>query len=170
MGFVHSAHTFAVGETVTAATLNSELRDLSTGVQAAWDTYTPALTATTTNPTLGTSSSAAGTYIQVGKSVTGTAEIVFGTSGVVAGSGNYAISLPIAQIGAASSAGRVIGGGVYFDSSAASASAWYNLTLIAVSSTTVRAVIQGSGILGAAIPVVPAANDQIRIFFDYQAA
>ena len=57
--------------------------------------YTPTLTASTTNPTLGSGSSRVGEYRYIGpKLVWFTVEIAFGTSGVNPGSGIYSVSLP----------------------------------------------------------------------------
>lgn len=64
----------------------------------AWTSYTPTLTASTTNPTLGTGSTASGSYMQIGKVCIFRVRIVFGTSGVAAGSGTYLISLPVAGV------------------------------------------------------------------------
>lgn len=58
-------------------------------------TYTPVLTASTTNPTMGTGATAEGRYTIFGGKwciVRGT--IQFGTSGAAAGTGQYLISLP----------------------------------------------------------------------------
>lgn len=57
--------------------------------------YTPALTALTTNPTLGSGSSASGGYFQFGSLIAFWAMINFGTSGTNAGSGQYRVSLPV---------------------------------------------------------------------------
>lgn len=58
--------------------------------------FTPVLTASTTNPTLGTGSSRVGYYRYIGpKLVWFTVDITFGTSGVNAGSGIYSVSLPL---------------------------------------------------------------------------
>lgn len=56
--------------------------------------YTPVLTATTTNPTLGTGSTANGWYTYGSEMVTYTFFLKFGTS-PSAGSGNYLVSLPV---------------------------------------------------------------------------
>jgi hypothetical protein len=56
--------------------------------------YTPVLTASTTNPTLGTGSSVVGSYQKIGKTINFRVQITFGTSGVNAGSGFYFVSLP----------------------------------------------------------------------------
>jgi hypothetical protein len=57
--------------------------------------FTPALTATTTDPTLGSGSTAEGFYTKSGRWVAGQGRILFGTSGVNAGSGTYRVSLPV---------------------------------------------------------------------------
>jgi hypothetical protein len=57
-------------------------------------TYVPALTAQTTNPTLGTGGVATGVWQRNGHLITGWAFIRFGTSGTNAGSGAYFVSLP----------------------------------------------------------------------------
>ena len=57
--------------------------------------YTPILTAATTNPTLGSGSVVSGRYvIDAGRRCTYWGQVQFGTSGVNAGSGQYFISLP----------------------------------------------------------------------------
>lgn len=77
----------AQGQVLTAAIMNQ--------IGAAWESYTPTLTATTTNPTLGTGSTRTGAYTQIQKKVFFYAEIGFGTAGTAAGTGTYLISLPI---------------------------------------------------------------------------
>ena len=58
-------------------------------------TYTPTLTATTTNPTLGTGSVQMGRYWETTDKVEGEIYIKFGTSGAAAGSGSYRLLLPV---------------------------------------------------------------------------
>lgn len=81
-----------------------------------WTSYTPSLTGTTTNPTLGTGSSRTGAWQRDGRRVTVRANIKFGTSGAAAGSGFYEISLPFnAKV---LSTGRQAAGAAYtYDSS-----------------------------------------------------
>jgi hypothetical protein len=144
------------GQVLTAATLNT--------IGAAWETYTPTLTASTTNPTLGTGSSVSGRYGQVNKIVCGQGQINFGSAGVVAGSGFYFVSLPIT----AQSSGKVIGQFQFYD---ASASAVYIGTLI--SDTTTRSLMyynNPASVTTNAAPFVWAANDFIRYTFQYEAA
>ena len=73
-------------ERVTLATLRSEF--------AVWASYTPALTGSVSDPTLGTGSSVVGRWMRLGDLGIVFARINFGTSGTAAGSGNYRISLP----------------------------------------------------------------------------
>lgn len=64
------------------------------GRYKAWGTYTPALTATTTNPTLGTGSAQLGKWSKEGTHATVAVFLKFGSSGAAPGSGTYEISLP----------------------------------------------------------------------------
>jgi hypothetical protein len=62
----------------------------------AWTTYTPVLTASVTNPTLGSGAVQNGRYTKIGRTVIGQAAIFFGTAGVANGIGEYRFSLPAA--------------------------------------------------------------------------
>lgn len=86
------------------------------GGHAAWVTYTPTLTASTTSPTLGTGSSATGAYWRDGRLCHVQASVTFGSSGVNAGSGSYRLSLPFTG---GSRAQNVVGTFWAVDSSAA---------------------------------------------------
>jgi hypothetical protein len=135
---------------------------LGTGMQS----YTPALTAVTTNPVLGTGSSQVGGWQQGNAWVTGYGEIVAGSSGFTAGSGTYRVSLPVAMPAGASSAGRVVGEGLFFDATGN----FYHVILVATSTTTASLVLDGAGALSNVAPVIPANNDQFRFKFGYEAA
>ena len=65
--------------------------DLSGDVQA----FNPTLTATTTNPNLGTTGSSVGWYSRVGDLVYFQFVLTFGGTGIAQGSGTYQISLPV---------------------------------------------------------------------------
>lgn len=117
-GDLSSDRTLAVGSgdgiSVTADAVALDLtyadaRYVTAAQFGAWTSYTPVLTASNSNPTLGTGSSAQGAYIQVDKFVVAQFRIAFGTSGTAAGNGIYYVSLPVAPI--ASWANRVIGNG-----------------------------------------------------------
>lgn len=68
--------------------------------------YTPTLTASTTNPTLGSGSTSTGVYFQINDLVMFQFVIAFGSSGESAGSGNYLLALPVS---ASAITGQVIG-------------------------------------------------------------
>ena len=78
------------GEIPTAAMFNSNLRDFGRGFADAWTSYTPALTASATNPTGWTNT---GYYLRVGKLLIAKFKLVAGAS-MTAGSGTYYIGLP----------------------------------------------------------------------------
>ena len=146
----------SAGQILTAATMNQ--------IGAAWETWTPALTASVTNPTLGTGSTITGRYGRVQKTVFGNARIIFGTSGVAAGSGFYYVSTPIT----AQAAGPAAGSGWLFDAST------FLLRQVEVGlDTTGRfgLYIDNTTSYGVAagVPWTWAASDQIIISFQYEA-
>ena len=144
------------GQILTSETLNT--------IGAPWESFTPNLTASTTNPTLGTGSSRTGRYGQIDTLAYGQGQINFGSSGVIAGSGFYFVSLPLT----AQSSGKVIGQFQFFDSSAL---AVYIGTLI--SDTTTRSLMyynNPSSVASNAAPFTWAASDFIRYTFQYEAA
>jgi hypothetical protein len=74
---------------------NEDLSDwVEYGRYKAWGVYTPVLTATTTNPTLGSGGTAFGRWNKEGTNAVVAIFMKFGASGVGAGSGTYEISLP----------------------------------------------------------------------------
>lgn len=147
------------GQVLTAATMNS--------IGAAWETYTPVLTASVTNPTLGSGSTTQGAYTRINKLVIGMAYFAFGTSGVAAGSGDYFVSLPITSV-ASSALNR--GHAWLYDASAATG--W--IAINQVSTTTTLQMYKATGdatiAIGAANPFTWATNDQLRMLFTYEAA
>lgn len=156
MATQYTAQGITEGAVLPAATLAS--------IGAAWESYTPVLTASTTNPTLGTGSSTSGRYGRVNKLVYGQGQINFGTAGVSAGSGFYFVSLPVT----AQSSGKVIGQFQFYDSSAF---AVYIGVLI--SDTTTRSLMyynNPASVTTNAAPFTWAANDFIRYTFQYEAA
>lgn len=85
-------------------------------------TYTPVLTASPTPPTLGSGSVQTGLYWYdpLTGYVDAIVRIVFGTSGVAAGSGNYVVDLPTAVgISPGGIGGHVLGHGFVNDASTA---------------------------------------------------
>jgi hypothetical protein len=83
--------TWVVGEVVTAALLNTEIRDQLNSMFDVWTTYTPTWTAST-NPALG-NGTLTGRYIKIGRTVTVSILLTCGST-TTYGSGAYAFGLP----------------------------------------------------------------------------
>lgn len=66
------------------------------GDDSSWvfDTWTPSIDASVTDPTLGSGAVQEGRYLKIGKLYLCYAQVKFGTSGTSAGSGNYYLTLP----------------------------------------------------------------------------
>ena len=151
------------GQILTAATMNS--------IGAAWVSWTPTLTAVTTNPTLGTASTATGKYTQINKLIVADFLIVFGTA-PTAGSGVYRVSLPITAASTTSYYEASKGQILIRDSSTQfqyQATPYFNATTtmqIAYSATYGGALVDTSN----ANPWTWAAGDSISGFVIYEAA
>lgn len=63
----------------------------------AWQSYTPTLFGSGTNPIIG-NGSVTGRYAAIGRTVVGEIRIIAGTAGFNRGSGTYSVSLPIAGV------------------------------------------------------------------------
>lgn len=92
------------------------LHILYNAITSPWTDYTPVLTGSVTNPTLGTGSERRGRYKQIGKLVAAQFDIKFGSSGAAAGSGSYEISLPVVPFEPVSN--WTMGSGWIYDTSA----------------------------------------------------
>lgn len=84
--------TWVVGEVVTAATLNQEIRDQINSMLAAWTSYTPTWTAATSNPVLG-AGTLLGRYMKIGRTVLYHINLVTAAD-TTYGSGAYSFALP----------------------------------------------------------------------------
>ena len=134
-----------------------------------WTPFTPSLSATTTNPTLGTGSTAEGEYRSDGSLITVRFRFVFGSS-MNAGSGAYRISLPVSAhadwvpvSGALTSVGqcRIRDESVTTD----------YLAFVRLHSTTLLAMeIPGTGSVTSGVPFVWAASDSIHGVVQYRPA
>jgi hypothetical protein len=147
----------SAGQILTAATMNQ--------IGAVWETWTPALTASTTNPTLGTGSSITGRYGRIQKTVFGNVTILFGSSGVAAGTGFYFVSLPVT----AQSNTPPVGSGWLLDSST-SLLRQVEVTLDTTSRVALWIDNSTNFAVSATNPWTWAASDQIRFNFVYEAA
>jgi hypothetical protein len=83
--------------------------EITDGVRTA---YTPALTASTTNPTLGSTGTATGHYVRTGDLVLVGFAFTFGGTGISSGSGTYTISLPVTPQVLGSSSAQGMGQGL----------------------------------------------------------
>ena len=83
--------TWVAGEVPTAANFNSDVRDFGRAFADAWTSYTPTLTAASSNPTNWT---AAGYYVRAGKLVIAKFVLTAGAS-MTNGSGTYRVALPV---------------------------------------------------------------------------
>jgi hypothetical protein len=129
-------------------------------------TYTPAVTASTTNPTLGTSNVASARYtLRNGNWCDVRGVVKFGTSGVSAGSGAYSITLPFTS-NANISAGNIGTGGVYlFDSSGPAAASG---TVFLVNSASTFSMLANTNQVAGVQPWTWAANDYMSFTFTYE--
>jgi hypothetical protein len=135
---------------------------------AVWANYVPALTATTTNPTLGVASSITGRYCVIGKFVWATVQITFGSSGVNAGSGTYEISVPV-NIGAEmDDVVLTIGTALCIDSGT-NRKVGAVRTGVGVGVIRIQSDAQ-TGNVSNSVPWTWAANDEIELTFAYESA
>jgi hypothetical protein len=140
---------------------------------AAWTSFTPTLTAATTNPTLGTGSSATGAYAQIGKIVFYRFRIIFGSSGVNAGSGEYRVSVPVAANSVAVGHGALAVSTVAFLYDSSANVNWTTVFPSFITSTTFSLTYganTGNTSVSSASPWTWAASDQIVGGLTYEAA
>ena len=94
--YTTASHTWAVGETVTAANMNSQVRDLVNAF-GGYTSYTPTWTSTGTAPALG-NGTLTGSYSQIGKRVFFQLNLNAGST-TTFGTGSYIFSLPVSITG-----------------------------------------------------------------------
>jgi hypothetical protein len=154
--------TWVVGEVVSAAQLNAEIRDQFNALLAAWTNYTPSWGAATTNPSIG-DGTLAGRYQKIGRTVTFQINMTSGPT-TTYGSGSYNWSLPVAS---AASAQMSVAWGRFGHDSAI----WAVAGQIAAADDRVRFFgAAGSGTVGPGAPATWDANDTFRITGVYEAA
>jgi hypothetical protein len=161
--------TWIVGEVVTAAELNQEIRDQFNSMFAAWTSYTPVWTATTTNPVLN-NGTLIGRYMKIGRTVICHINLTTGST-TTYGSGNYNFTLPFT----AANAGAAIvgsahllgtnrwGGQIVISANAATCSAFFPTYPSSVADTRLLFLTQ-------VLPESHAAGDQLRLTFVYESA
>jgi hypothetical protein len=160
--------TWVVGEVVTAALLNAEIRDQFLSFFGAWASDTPTWTASTTNPVIG-NGTLTGRYLKIGRTVHRVIDLLTGST-TTYGSGTYAFAMPAT----AGSATNQIG-----DAQAVGGSSRYaGHILITANSSTSACYFPDSGLvpvsrLSTMSPTIPftwAAAFQMRACITYEAA
>lgn len=148
--------TWSAGATLTAAQLNTQVRDNLKAIGDPWTSYSPALV----NWTLG-NGTLTGVYMQAGKLVWGRVAYTVGSTDTK--SGNLLITLPVTKI----SDDGPEGAGVAFDTSGTA----YN-TVVVGHSTTSRMLFYTptAGIVTPSVPWTWATGDTLKASFFYEAA
>jgi hypothetical protein len=162
--------TATAGEVLTAAFWNENVRDNSNEFASfftAWTSFTPALKGTSTNPILGTGSSATGSYLKIGRLLIVTASITFGTSGVTNGAGIILMDLPASLTLSTQSTGAAVGSAALIDSSGNRA---YNMTVTGVAGVAAATQVgfrafdaTGGSFFFYDNPITIAASDSFRV-------
>lgn len=168
MGLNTTPRTWTTAELVTAAMLNTEVRDALTGIQAAWTAYTPTWGSGGTQPTLG-NGTLAGAYMQIGKTIHFRCQLTVGSTSTF-GTGNYTLTLPVMPV--SSTAQRHRFEGWIFDNSAG---ALYDLRASSTTTTTMNLFLDATtaAIVGAFTPTSPvtlATSDVVSLNGTYEAA
>lgn len=142
---------------------------LSGIVNQAWGTYTPTLTAAGANPTMGTASIRKGRYQQINRTVSGWANIKFGTSGSAPGTGNYYVTLPVAARPPDATEGSInaVGSAICFNYSSSGA---FVATALLLPTGLVGFYTDSHGAVADGTPFSWSAQDQLWFNFEYESA
>lgn len=157
--------TWVVGEVVTAAELNTEIRDQFTDILGTGTSYTPVWASSGTAPAIG-NGTLVGRYKLVGKRCTATFRLTAG-SGTTYGTGVYNFSLPVQAGSAMDWIGRAFIG----DSSVGAAGYSQGTAFIGASGTAMNLYagnVGGSSQVGATSPQTFANGDRIWASIDYE--
>lgn len=156
--------TWTAGEVVAASKMNSQIRDVATGIQASWSTYTPTWGGTS-DPAIG-NGVLSGRYMRVGKTITANITIVMGST-TTYGSGTWTLSLPVASVFTTTTYVNL--GSVSMRDTSASA----NSTGVAIlaNQTTARMVVGSSNaFVSTTAPWTWANGDTLSVTLNYEAA
>jgi len=145
----------SAGQVLTAATMNS--------IGAAWESYTPTWTGSTSNPSVG-SGFIEGFYCQIQTLIIVSGYVIPGASWS-AGSGTYRVSLPINAKGT----NAPIGYGTLLDASAGYV-AYFGPALRQSATTAEFRIGNGAGLWSSSVPITLAQSDQMRFTLIYEAA
>ncbi|MFF5784179.1 hypothetical protein ACFY8P_04320 [Streptomyces sp. NPDC012693] len=163
---ITTPRTWVVGEVVTAAYLNAEVRDQWLDVLAAWVTYTPVWTGATTNPVLG-NGSLVGRSKKIGRLVNFQIDLTMGST-TTYGTGAWSITLPFQ---AAASSGSRVG-----NAQALGASRFGGQVVVSPGANGIGAFFPASSAVSnyssaaAAVPFAWANGNELRITGCYESA
>jgi hypothetical protein len=130
-------------------------------------TYTPTLTAVTTNPTLGSGGGQAARFTLFGgKWCTIRGSVVFGTSGTNAGSGQYKIDLPFQAASSITGGVPFVGSGVVRCAGSVATVTWFSSS----GSTTMAALTTSGNNVASGAPGAWTANDYLSFTMTYEIA
>lgn len=160
--------TWVVGEVVTAALLNQEIRDQFNSFFGAWSSYTPTWTAATTNPVLN-NGVLVGRYMKIGRTIQYHINLIPGST-TTFGSGGYSFDLPATSANAGASyvgnSHLLAGGTRYAGQNVVSPNASTTSPFFPTNSTTTTL-----SQMSPTVPINPlASGHQLRITGVYEAA
>lgn len=156
--------TWVVGETVTAALMNQEIRDQFSSIFDAWTTYTPTWTAST-NPAIG-NGTITGRYLKVGRKCIAVIKVTMGST-TTYGSGGYSFGLPFTSASGVDYLGtaRLVAANAWNGQVVMTGgNAAFNCTFPASSTDTRSATLSG------AVPETLANTHVVRAQVEYQTA
>ncbi|WP_330265335.1 hypothetical protein [Streptomyces griseorubiginosus] len=158
--------TWVVGEVVSAALMNQEIRDQFNSMFSAWTAYTPTWTASTTNPVLN-DGTLTGRYMKIGRTVIGETTLTAGSS-TTFGSGAWSFSLPAAAAAAGFSglgSARMVSTDTWHGQVSINSGASTFQVTFPTSSTNTRSANASQG-----TPATLASGNTIRAWFCYESA
>lgn len=129
-----------------------------------WTAYTPAWTATTTNPVLG-NGTMTGDYIKAGKFVVFRIRLTMGSTTTFGTGTSYSWSLPFTAV--SSSTGDPVGGSTLWDSSASS---YFPQHAFLINTTGVGIAYENGNRVSPSSPLAWGTGDKIYIQGAYEAA
>ncbi|MFF4347525.1 hypothetical protein [Streptomyces sp. NPDC001530] len=158
--------TWVVGETVSAAMLNAEIKDQFNSMFAAWTSYTPNWTSSGTAPALG-NGTLVGRHMKIGRTVQYHINLITGST-TTYGTGNYSFDLPAAAANVGSAYvgnAHLLAGTRWLGQNVISPAATNTSPFFPTNSTTTTA-----SFLQPTVPVTLASGHQLRITGVYEAA
>lgn len=156
--------TWTAGEVVAASKMNSQIRDVATGIQASWSTYTPTWGGTS-NPAIG-NGVLSGRYMRVGKTITANITIVMGST-TTYGSGTWTLSLPVASVFTTTTYVNL--GSVSMRDTSASANST-GVAILANQTTAQMVVGSSNAFVSTTAPWTWANGDTLSVTLNYEAA